>query len=313
MLHQGIIVWFEKVIYPLQVSSFACVIQGEMSYAYITWDKAHKVLSLRSWPKAFSVHHLSEIIVAFVPWIVSRTRACSLLTSVSYVSLGPFQSSPLTSHWMAWWEQFSKIVKLFKRLNFVKKVPNRLQVSLQATLKKTQIGPLDSGLSTAAKICSTDFFASLTRCVNVISCPGTKVIIKAFEKIAFWITRSIDCLVFFSKKRKENFFTLNENCTLKCDTTVSQLFKFPGKDDNGSTLWMWRSEQVKGVCRESREGKWVLYKWRQMCEITSCQISDGSEEDKAVPSTAYDSSFCPSWSPFHSAHRRGVVESFLKK
>lgn len=52
---------------------------------------------------------------------------------------------------MAWCEQFYKIVKLFKRLNFIKEVPNRLQVSLQATLKKTQIGPLDSSLSTAAK------------------------------------------------------------------------------------------------------------------------------------------------------------------
>lgn len=67
----------------------------------------------------------------------------------------------------------------------VKEVPNRRQVSIQATLKKTQIGPLDSSLSTAAKICSTDLSASLTKCVNVISCPGTKVIIRAFEKIAF--------------------------------------------------------------------------------------------------------------------------------
>lgn len=67
----------------------------------------------------------------------------------------------------------------------VKEVPNRRQVSLQATLKKTQIGPLDSSLSTAAKICSTDLSASLTKCVNVISRPGTKVIIRAFEKIAF--------------------------------------------------------------------------------------------------------------------------------
>ena len=42
----------------------------------------------------------------------------------------------------------------------------------------------------------------------------------------------------------------------------------------------------------------MLYKWKQMYEITSCQISNGNEDDKVVPYIDYNYSFCPVLSPF---------------
>lgn len=37
----------------------------------------------------------------------------------------------------------------------------------------------------------------------------------------------------------------------------------------------------------------MLYKWKQMYKITSCRISNGNEDDKVVPYTDYNYSFCP--------------------
>lgn len=82
-------------------------------------------------------------------------------------------------------------------------------------------------------------------------------------------------------------------------TVLSMEAFWISRDKVGTGNWMLQKDGKRGKWEETAKGwdNWVLYKWKQMYEITSCQLSTGNEDDKVVPYFEPNYSFHPVLSP----------------